>query len=264
MDRSPPHRRRWRGRAGATALSAGLHGALALVLLLGWRSVSPPAAPVEIPVSLASPQPPPRAPAPPAPQPSAPAKPAAAQAAPAKAPVVQPERPVIVARRSPAPPLPTSPPAMRVASRATRPSLDQLVDAQLADAARGGSGENLPYGQWAGGGGGGAGGSGGGECDMASRVQAALRKDPLARAAVHAASGRSILIWNGDWVQSGAEDGKGLAAVREAITWEVAFSPPACRHQRVRGPVLLSLNDGSPQVELAAGEWRWSDLLGLR
>ena len=248
---------------GATALSAGLHGALAVVLLLGWRSVAPPAAPVEIPVSLAPPQPLPRAPEPPAPQPSAPAKPAASHAAPAKAAVVQPERLVVVARRSPAPPLPTSPP-MQAASHAPRPSLDQLVDAQLADAARGGSGsgENLPYGQWAGGAG--AGGSGGGECDMASRVQAALRKDPLARAAVHAASGRSILIWNGDWVQSGAEDGKGLAAVREAITWEVAFAPPACRRQRVRGPVLLSLNDGSPQVELAAGEWRWSDLLGLR
>jgi hypothetical protein len=166
----------------------------------------------------------------------------------------------IVARRSRAPPIPASPPA-RFASRAPRASLDQFVDAQLAASrdAAGGAGQGVGQG------GSGLAAGGGGECDMVGRVQAALRKDPLARAAVRAAgSGRSILIWNGDWVQAGAEDGKGLAAVREAITWEVAFAPAACRHQRVRGPVLLSLNDGSPQVELDAGEWRWSDLLGLR
>jgi hypothetical protein len=110
----------------------------------------------------------------------------------------------------------------------------------------------------------GGGGGGGGECDMARRVQAALRKDPLVRASVHAASGRAIMVWNGDWVQAGAEDGKGLAAVREAITWEVAFAPLACRRERVRGLVLLSLNDGSARLAVGAGEWRWSDLLGLR
>jgi len=266
MDRSPPHRRRWRGRAGAAALSAGLHAALFTVLLLGWRTVAPPPPGLEIPVSLAA-VPLPPAPKPPAPQPAAPAKPAPTHKAPARPPAAHPTPPppvAFIARRSPAPRAPTSPPAVRVASRTPRANLDQLVDSQLAAAreAAGGAG----YGAGAGGGGSGNGaGGGGGECDMASRVQAALRKDPLARAAMHAAgSGRSILIWNGDWVQSGAEDGKGLAAVREAITWEVAFAPAACRHQRVHGPILLSLNDGSPQVELVAGEWRWSDLLGLR
>jgi len=259
MDGSPTHRRRWRGRAGATALSAGLHGALLLVLLLGWRTTAPPAPAAEIPVSLA-PVPLPPAPKSPAPGPPADSKPAAAQATAAKS--TPPPPAAIVARRSPAPPIPASPPAARIASPKPRPNLDQLVDAQLAAAeARGAAGGE---GAGSGRGGGGSGQGGGGECDMAARVQAALRKDPLARAAMHAAGGRSILIWNGDWVQSGAEDGKGLAAVREAITWEVAFAPAACRHQRVRGPVLLSLNDGSPQVELVAGEWRWSDLLGLR
>ena len=270
MDRSPPHRRRWHGRAGATALSAGLHGALLVVLLLGWRTVAPPALQPEIPVSLApGPLPPaPRPPAPKPPGPPAPSKPAAAHAAPAKQPAAQPTPAPpapIVARRSPARPAPDSPPAARVAPPTPRQNLDQLVDSQLADAEARGQGAGQGAGSGQGGGGQGeGGGGGGGECDMTARVQAALRKDPLARAAVHAAGGRSIVIWNGDWVQSGAEDGKGLAAVREAITWEVAFAPAACRHQRVRGPVLLSLNDGSPQVELGAGEWRWSDLLGLR
>jgi hypothetical protein len=32
----------------------------------------------------------------------------------------------------------------------------------------------------------------------------------------------------------------------------------------VRGPVVLSLNDGSAQLALGAGVWRWSDLLGVR
>jgi hypothetical protein len=257
MDRSPPDRRRWRGRVGATALSAGLHVTLLVVLLVGWRTVARPTPQLEVPVSLA-PAPPP---APSAPQPAAPAKAAAVRKAVAKQPAAHPTPPpvAVVARRSPAPPAATSPAEARVASRAPRASLDQLVDAQLEanGGATGGAGQGV--------GEAGQGAGGGADCDMAARVQRALRKDPLARAAVHAAgSGRSILIWNGDWVQAGAEDGKGLAAVREAITWEVAFAPAACRHQRVRGPVLLSLNDGSPQVELDAGEWRWSDLLGLR
>jgi hypothetical protein len=265
MDRSPPHRRRWRGRAGATALSAGLHGTLLAVLLLGWRTVAPAALQQEIPVSLA-PAPLPPAPAPPAPKPTGPPAPVK-PAAPAKQATAKPTPPTppapIVARRSPARAAPASPPAARVAAT-PRSNLDQLVDAQLADAEARGQGAGQGAGAGQGGGGQGSGGGGGGECDMAARVQTALRKDPLARAAVHAAGGRSIVIWNGDWVQSGAEDGKGLAAVREAITFEVAFAPPACRRQRVRGLVLLSLNDGSPQVQLGAGEWRWSDLLGLR
>jgi hypothetical protein len=74
------------------------------------------------------------------------------------------------------------------------------------------------------------------------------------------------MVWNGDWVQSHSEDGKGLAAVREAIIWEIAFAPAACRTQPMHGLMLISLNDGSESARLAVGhgEWRWSDLLALR
>ena len=116
----------------------------------------------------------------------------------------------------------------------------------------------------------GAGGGGGGSCDMARAVQQALRKDPRVRTAVMEAErqGKAIMMWNGDWVRSGDQDGKGLSAVRQAIMWEVAFSPEACRNAPMHGPVLLSLADGrgadgGTRFAIGAGTWRWSDLLGV-
>jgi hypothetical protein len=255
MDASPPNpeparRRRWRARLGATALSAGVHAGLLAALLIGWGATATPIFQPAIDVSVAPPFAPP-APKPPTPLPRSPAK----RTAPRKAPVHVAAAPRIAARPSPAPPVPESLPAAFVRARAAGDGAELSGD-QLAGAQAAGEGDGA--------GGGSGGGSGGGECNMARRVQAALRKDPLARAALRAASGHAIMVWNGDWVQSGAEDGKGLAAVREAITWEVAFAPPECRRQRMRGLVLLSLNDGSPRLALGAGDWRWSDLLGLR
>jgi len=109
-------------------------------------------------------------------------------------------------------------------------------------------------------------GGGGGTCDMARAVQQALRRDPMVRGSVEDAhrSGKAIMLWNGDWVRSGGQDGKGLSAVREAVTWEVAFAPEACRNTRMHGLVLLSLADGSTRFAVGAGDWRWSDLLGVR
>lgn len=109
-------------------------------------------------------------------------------------------------------------------------------------------------------------GGGGGQCDLARQLQGALRKDPLVQAAVASASGKAIMVWNGDWVRSGGEDGKGLAAVREAMIWEIAFAPEACRSRPVHGLVLLSMNTGPGAARLAvgAGEWRWADLLRSR
>ena len=73
-------------------------------------------------------------------------------------------------------------------------------------------------------------------------------------------------MWNGDWVKSQGEDGKGLAAVREAILWEIAFAPETCRAKPVRGVILLSMSagPGGPRLAVGAGEWRWSDLLRPR
>jgi hypothetical protein len=129
---------------------------------------------------------------------------------------------------------------------------DLLSDSQLAGAASAG--------EEGAGGGGGAGG-----CDMARAVQRALRGDSLVRTAVEGANrvGKATMLWNGDWVRSGSQDGKGLSAVRQAIMWEVAFAPEACRNQRMHGLVLLSLADRGTRFAIGSGEWRWSDLLGV-
>jgi hypothetical protein len=125
---------------------------------------------------------------------------------------------------------------------------DLLSDSQIAGAASVGEG------------------GGGGGCDLARAVQSALRRDRRVRMAVEEARrlGKAIMLWNGDWVRSSGQDGKGLSVVRQAIVWEVAFSPEACRNERVHGLVLLSLQDGATRFAIGAGDWRWSDLLGLR
>jgi hypothetical protein len=105
---------------------------------------------------------------------------------------------------------------------------------------------------------------------MAQLVQTALRKDPLVRAAVAAGGetpgAKAVRVWNGDWVTSGGQDGKGLAAVREAVSWEVGFAPRTCREAPVHGLVLISLADapGAARFVIGLREWRWSDLLGAR
>jgi hypothetical protein len=132
-----------------------------------------------------------------------------------------------------------------------------LSDSEVAGAATAGSGD----------GGGGDGGNGAGSCDMVGRLQAALRRDGRIQAAMAGAhmatGGRAVQVWNGEWVQSSGEEGKGLAGVRQAITVAVAFAPEACRKKPMHGLVLISLKDGpgAARLVLGAGAWRWSDLL---
>ena len=133
---------------------------------------------------------------------------------------------------------------------------DILSESQLAGAARAdgaGSGDGI------------GGGGGGGGCDTVRHLQRALQRDTLVHKAVATAnrSGKAVMLWNGDWVRSGEQHGKGLSGVREAIMWELAFAPEACRNKRVSGLVLLSLADGT-RFAIGADDWRWSDLLGVR
>jgi hypothetical protein len=166
-------------------------------------------------------------------------------------------------------PAATPPPAyvepVIAAPAATPPvTFATLSEAQLVGARTAGSGQ--------GGGGGGSGsGAGGQPCDMIRRLQGALRQDAEVRAAVTEAyratgPGKAILVWNGDWLRSPGQEGKGLAGVRQAIVLEVAFAPEACRSEPVQGLVLLSFADapGSARLVLGQGAWRWSDLLAAR
>jgi hypothetical protein len=176
------------------------------------------------------------------------------------------DKPAPVAQPTPETPKPKAAPpqhhelARRVAVRAPPEAVDagqdkappqpgvELSPAELAGAASADSG------------------GGGGQCDLARQLQGALRKDPLVQAAVAGQGGKAIRVWDGDWVKSGGEDGKGLAAVREAMIWEIAFAPEACRTRPVHGLILLSMNSapGAARLAVGAGEWRWSDLLQNR
>ena len=136
----------------------------------------------------------------------------------------------------------------------TAPLQPGVSEAELAGAATAGSGD---------------GGGAGRRCDMVRRLQSALRRDPRVQAAaaeVRRSGSGAILVWNGDWIQSPGEEGKGLAGVRQAIALEVAFAPEACRAQAVHGLVLITMNDapGSVRLVLGGGVWRWTDLLQLR
>ena len=208
----------------AATLSALGHGLVVIALV--WTQTAPlvPVEPAPMTVALVTLPPPAPIVAPPSP-------------APPKAVIRAPPR------RAVAKSAPASRPSHRSVASPEEPAEANpgLSEAQLAGAASADSG------------------AGGGPCDMARRVQSALRRDTMIQAVVAGSAGRAILVWNGDWVRSGGEDGKGLAAVREAIMWEIGFAPPSCRAQAMHGLILLSL--GGTRLALGTRDWRWSDLL---
>mgnify|MGYP000877984330 CR=1 FL=1 len=231
-------------------ITAALSGAVHVALLVALVTIRPPASepPAEldpIPVMLA---PPPPEPPPPAPEPKAdtptPSPPKKARTEPKKEPP-PPKR--VVARVRPAPPTAAPIPAAKTAAYGfTEASDGDVAGATTAD--------------------GGGSGAGGG-CNMTRRLQAALRKDRQAQAAMaEAHRGRPIMMWNGDWVRHPSQEGAGLATVREAILWEVGFAPEACKAEAQRGMVLISMNDGpgAARLVVGTGSWRWSDLLRTR
>lgn len=256
IERRPAQRR----RPIAFLASGAAHAALLAAIFLVQPGRAPPPQPeiAPIPVMLAPPppEPPPPEPEPePKPAPKAPEPaPKAAKPTPKKAPEKKPPPPPrVVARAKPAPPDVIPLPAAKAAGY----GYTEASDAQVAGAS-----------QVDGGGGGGGGGTGaGGGCNMARRLQTALRKDRMAQAAMaEAHRGKPILMWNGAWVRHPSQEGEGLASVREAILWEVGFAPEACRKEQVRGMIVLSMNDapGSARLVVGSGQWRWSDLLFTR
>jgi len=255
---SPRPRRGKGSRAVGVAISLGAHVGLALAILtarvpemrvyetpiinLALVQIPPPAPPAvgPEPGGEDAPQ------APPEPEPPKPEK----KPEPPKAP------PLRKAHRTPPPPVDADPlPAARVVARAVG---DEVSDAALAGATTAGTGAGAGHGS----------GPGGGDCNMPGWLQQALRKDRRVQSTVaQAHQGRPILIWNGDWVRRADQEGAGLAAVREAMQWEIGFAPEACRNQRMRGLVLLTLNDGPASARLvlgSGGEWRWADMLHAR
>lgn len=235
----------------------------ALSLRAKFETPPPPFPPVAITL-----EPPPRPEPPPAPPAETPdASPAPAAKAPpsptAAKPAPKPVAPPPLRLRQPRTPPPSAPlPAAEPTPEP--PGISLLSTGQLAGAAVAGP----PGGGAAGTGAGGEGaGSGGGRCDMVRRLQDALSDDADIRASVltahraMSANGRALLVWDGDWLQSRGEAGKGLAGLRQAIAVEVAFAPRACKDQPMRGLALIALPEG-PRIALGRGSWRWRDLTG--
>lgn len=274
--------RRW--AAAATPILA-VHAGLAWLAAQAIVTRAPMVETPPIRVELVDPPaptlpPPPPAPAPdPAPEPETTASPAPAQKTARPNPAPQRRPPAVAAARPRPTPLRRPPEVepLRVPPAPPGPPLPLLGAAEIAGALTAGAGPGGGSGDSSGGGGqGGLGagsgagsGAGGGRCDMVRWVQDAVRDDQAVRRAVIAASrdmdanGRAILVWNGDWLQSRDQAGKGLAGVRQAIALEVAFAPEACKRQPMTGLAVLKLEDrpGGAQLALGKGSWRWSDLL---
>lgn len=221
-----------RGRLVVGAFSLVGHLLVFMALLAARPDLPTPYEPAPMSVTLVElprPEPPP-APKAPTPEPPSPAKP------PPRAPVV---------RKTPTPP-PTVRPLLAGKPSVTD-STGEMSDAQLASAVGAGSGPS------------------GRACDIARWLQTALRKDPDVQAAASrlARPGRALMVWNGEWVRSGGEDGQGLAVIREAIMMEVLSMPAACRAEPMRGLFVISLSEGAGATRLGVGtgDWRWSELL---
>ncbi|MFL5297264.1 MAG: hypothetical protein ACJ798_12860 [Phenylobacterium sp.] len=225
-----------RRRLLTAAASAVAHAAVIGLLLFAHAEAPQTEPEIEpIPIALVAPPKPPEPPAPPTEDPKPPTP-------------KTPPPPKLHARPPRAPPPPDVAPLPAAKGPVAQGTAD-VSDAELASASTADSG------------------GGGKACNMTAWLQAALRKDPLVKAAVaEAHQGKALRIWNGDWIRHGEQEGAGLAAAREAIMWEVGFAPLACRNEPVHGLVLISLNDGpgAARLVLGAGNWRWSDLLGPR
>jgi outer membrane biosynthesis protein TonB len=238
-------RRKGAGRMTAVAASVAVHAGVVLVLFSTYAA--PPVQPEPEPVSVTLLDNLPLAPVPePAPTPPSPKVTPVPEppAAPKPTPLRDPPPRKSAIHKAKIPPRVVTIAAAEEADEETVAS--ELSDSQLGGATTAGSGPS------------------GRGCDMVQALQNALRKDRLVQAAVaEAHTGKAMLVWNGDWVKSRGQEGKGLAAVRQAIMWQVAFSPESCRTEPVRGLVLISLNDGPGAARLAVGggQWRWSDLV---
>ena len=240
-------------------IAVSLAGHVLVLTGLLWAKADKPQDSEPTAISVALIQPPEPPPPPPPEKPSTPIGPPEKAAAPASTKSVRADKPRPAPRSSlrptPAPqavePLPASP--RPVSAPTLTVGEGQLASAGTADGPGGGTGA----------------GGGGQGCNMVKLVQTALRKNARVRAAIAQAhpeavsAGKAILVWNGDWIRSGLQDGKGLAGLRQAIALEVAFAPEACRADPVRGLVLIKLGDGPGSVRLVMGHdrWRWSDLL---
>ena len=113
--------------------------------------------------------------------------------------------------------------------------------------------------------------AGGAACELTGALQASLQTDPSVQEALERvpASSRSVanalLLWNGDWMDSGEMGGEAaLAPIRDVVVAGVLSEPADCRSRTIQGPRFLSVttSSGTALLVFGSGVWRWGDILG--
>lgn len=115
----------------------------------------------------------------------------------------------------------------------------------------------------------GASGAAGETCAVGAWLQPALQGDPEVLAALGEMprSARSVadalMLWDGVWVAPRPGAARAVAPIRAALISGVGAAPEACLAQVIRGPELITLENGATTTVLAigSGEWKWGDLL---
>ena len=106
-------------------------------------------------------------------------------------------------------------------------------------------------------------------CDLGQWLQRALQADAHVQEALTQipkparSVANAMMLWDGSWTAPPIQALEGNAALRSAMTAGIGAAPQACLSEKMRGPVLIMLNDGTGATLLVvgSGEWRWQDLL---
>lgn len=107
-------------------------------------------------------------------------------------------------------------------------------------------------------------------CDLTAVVQAELRGNVAARAALSLipsearSVANAVMLWDGRWVDARKIGGDvALVPVRDAILMAVERAPEECRAQEQIGPRLLFVasDHGTLTLALGSGRWRWIELI---